>query len=130
MGKHCRGGYERAVLTKCCRGCTTLSPLACATILYNIIDSPVGCLPVTRVDPEKDQITDEWHTGPGLGSSLLEDRLYRGKSPVYDANAMKGLPVGIQVVGKKWEDEKVIAMMHVIDEALGPRTFGPGSWSK
>lgn len=36
----------------------------------------------------------------------------------------------VQVVGKKWEEEKVIEMMKVVDQALGPRGFGPGSWSK
>jgi hypothetical protein len=109
------------------RGCAYLSPLACATTLFNIIDSPVGCIPVTLVDPKKDQVTDEWKTGPGLGSSLLEDRVYRGKNPVYDPEAMKGMPVGVQIVGKRWEDEKLISMMHVVDKVLGPRGFGPKS---
>jgi hypothetical protein len=41
------------------------------------------------------------------------------------------MPVGIQVVGKKWEEEKVLAMMQVVDEALGKdRGFGPGSWDE
>jgi hypothetical protein len=103
--------------------------LACATILYNIIDSPAGCIPVTRVDPKKDQVTEEWSTGPGLGSTLIEKELYRGKKPVYDPEAMKGIPVGVQVVGKKWEDEKVISMMHIVDKALGSRGFGPRAWT-
>jgi hypothetical protein len=30
-----------------------------------------------------------------------------------------------QVVGRKWEDEKVLAMMAVIDDVLGERGFGP-----
>lgn len=108
--------------------CSTLSPLACATILYNIVDSPTGCVPVTRVDPAKDQVTAEWKKGPGLGSKIIEGELYHSKKPVYDPEGMKGIPVGVQVVGKKWEDEKVLAMMDVVDKALGPRGFGPGSW--
>jgi hypothetical protein len=36
------------------------------------------------------------------------------------------VPVGVQIVGRRWEDEKVIGMMHVVDQALGPRGFGPG----
>jgi Asp-tRNA(Asn)/Glu-tRNA(Gln) amidotransferase A subunit family amidase len=41
------------------------------------------------------------------------------------------MPVSIQVVGKKWEDEKLLAMMHVVEEALGnDRRFGPGSWDE
>jgi hypothetical protein len=41
---------------------------------------------------------------------------------------MQGVPTGVQLVGKKWEDEKVLAMMHVVDGTLGPRGFSPGSW--
>jgi hypothetical protein len=105
-----------------------LSALAAATILYNVVDSPVGTIPVTRVDPDTDQVTPGFKPGLAGRSKLFEERMYMGKTPVYDPKAMQGLPVGVQVVGKKWEDEKVLAMMHVVDEALGPRGFGPGSW--
>jgi hypothetical protein len=111
-------------------GCATLSALANSTVLYNVVDSPVGCIPVTTVDPSKDQLTDEWTNGPGLGSRLNENALYRGKKPFYDPVAMEGMPVGVQIVGKTWEEEKVLAMMHVIDKALGKkRGFGPGYWN-
>jgi amidase len=100
--------------------------LAAATILYNIVDSPVGCIPVTRVDPSKDELTQDWFEGPGHGSKLLEREIFEGKSPVYDVNKMGNIPVGVQIVGRRWEDEKVISMMHVVDQALGPRGFGPG----
>jgi hypothetical protein len=30
-----------------------------------------------------------------------------------------------QIIGQKWEDEKVLAMMAIIDRALGERGFGP-----
>jgi Asp-tRNA(Asn)/Glu-tRNA(Gln) amidotransferase A subunit family amidase len=110
--------------------CATLSPLAAATILYNIVDSAVGVVPVTRVDPAKDQLTEEWTNGPGLGSPIFEDALYHAKRPVYDPERMKGIPVGVQVVGRRWEDEKVLAMMQIVDQALGPRGFGPRCWDK
>lgn len=108
-------------------GCSTLSPLAAATILYNIVDSPAGVVPVTRVDPSKDQLTDAWFQGPGHGSKIYERELFEGKTPVYDPKKMENIPIGVQIVGKKWEEEKVIAMMHVVDQALGPRGFGAGS---
>ena len=110
---------------------TYLAALSCATILYNVVESPVGTVPVTRVDPELDGITSEWSdpsVGTGHGSHLLESFLYKGKTPFYDAKKMAGLPVGVQVVGKKWEDEKVIEMMKVLDHALGKRGFEPGTW--
>ncbi|CAA7267413.1 unnamed protein product [Cyclocybe aegerita] len=110
-------------------GCDNFSALAGATILYNVLDMPAGCLPVTRVDPSKDALTEEWTKGPGLGSPVLEAGIYRGKQPLYNPEATKGMPVGIQLVGKKWEEEKVLAMMSVVDEALGKdRGFGPGAW--
>ncbi|PVF99329.1 amidase signature enzyme [Serendipita vermifera] len=115
----------------------TLSPLANGTFYYNIVDSPVGVIPVTRVDPEKDQLSTEWtKLGEQLrktgyeGSTIINGNVYgvNGVGGVYDPTKMKGLPVGVQVVGRKWEDEKVVAIMHVVDKALGPRGFGPGSW--
>lgn len=86
-------------------------------------------IPVTRVDSAKDGLTDEWTTKPSQGCKTFEDELYRKKGKYsFNPEAMQGLPVGIQVVGRKWEDEKVIAMMHVVDKALGPRDCGPGIW--
>ena len=38
----------------------SLNLLAAATILYNIVDSPVGVLPVLRLDPAKDKLSEEW----------------------------------------------------------------------
>ncbi|VDC00957.1 unnamed protein product [Peniophora sp. CBMAI 1063] len=109
-------------------GCDNLSPLAASTVQYNIVDSPVGIVPVTRVDPAKDAVTAEWFTGDDHGSRIWEDALY-GKKAVYDPVKMQGLPVGVQVVGLPWGEEAVLAMMDVVDKALGPRGFGPGSWS-
>ncbi|KAJ7756802.1 amidase [Mycena maculata] len=106
---------------------TTLFSLSSSTVLFNVVNSPAGCIPVTKVDPVKDAITEEWTELPS--PTLVERALYFGQKPVYDPVAMKGMPVSVQVVGKKWEDEKVLAMMHVVDSALGKdRGFGPGNW--
>jgi amidase len=95
------------------------------------LDLPAGVIPVTRVDPEKDSLSEEWHKGPGFGSRYLESGIFRGRKPLYNPDAMKGMPVGIQIVGKKWEEETLLAMMRVVDNALGKeRGFGPGSWDK
>lgn len=112
--------------------CRFLSMLGNSTILYNIVDSPMGHIPVTRVDPKLDALTEEWTVrgeGKAQGSSQVEARLY-GKGGIYDVEAMAGLPVGVQIAGKSWEEEKVIEMMKVVDRALGERGFGPGSYRK
>ncbi|KAG2356852.1 amidase signature domain-containing protein [Suillus spraguei] len=107
---------------------TYLSVLAAATITYNVINSPGGTIPVTRVNSDTDNLSTDFVVGASGRSKMFETRMYLGKNPVYDPKAMEGIPIGVQLVGKKWEDEKVLAMMHVVDAALGPRGFGPGSW--
>ena len=106
--------------------------LVTSTVLYNVVDSPVGIIPVTRLDPKLDALTEEWTVrgeGKGQGSSQVEARVY-GRGGIYDVEAMAGLPVCIQIAGKSWEEEKVIEMMKVVDGALGERGFGPGSYRK
>jgi Asp-tRNA(Asn)/Glu-tRNA(Gln) amidotransferase A subunit family amidase len=105
-----------------------ITGLGCSTMIWNVVESSVGVVPVTRVDPARDDLSEEWRAVPCEGSKVLDGKLY-GPNGVYDPLAMKGLPVGVQVVGKPWEEEKVLAMMRVIDAALGPRGFGPGSWT-
>lgn len=111
-------------------GCDNYSALAIATVLYNVLDLPTGCMPVTRVDAVRDILTEDWMSGPGHGSPIFEAGIYRGQKSLYNPNATKGMPVNIQIVGRKWEDEKVLAIMKVVDKALGKdRGFGPGAWN-
>jgi Asp-tRNA(Asn)/Glu-tRNA(Gln) amidotransferase A subunit family amidase len=35
-----------------------------------------------------------------------------------DPEYFKGAPINLQVVGKPWEDEKVLAAMQIIEDAL------------
>jgi hypothetical protein len=66
--------------------------------MYNAVDSPVGVIPVTRVDPTKDAlIGDTWpasQTSNGGGGSKL---VGRACAKAYDVQAMEGVPVGVQV---------------------------------
>lgn len=43
----------------------------------------------------------------------------QGAMKHYDSAAMHGLPVGVQVVGRRLEEEKVLAVMKKIEDALG-----------
>ena len=99
-----------------------------------MLNAPVGVVPVTHVRPS-DIATVEWanlRVGSGHGSPVLERLLYgwRGMGGYYRPEKMAGVPVGVQVVGRKWEEEKVVEMMKVVDRALGPRDFGPLSWTE
>ncbi|KAJ7694086.1 amidase signature domain-containing protein [Mycena rosella] len=76
---------------------TTIFALAVGTTLYNVVNSPTGCIPVTKVDPTKDGLSEEWTQAPS--PSLVESALYRGKKPMHNPVAMEGMPVGIQIAG-------------------------------
>ncbi len=93
-----------------------LSPLALSTILFNIVDSTAGVLPVTRVDAERDATPANFLEG-STGSWILEKKVYAGESPAYDSKKMEGLPVGVQIVGRQYEDERVLALMKIIENA-------------
>jgi Asp-tRNA(Asn)/Glu-tRNA(Gln) amidotransferase A subunit family amidase len=47
----------------------------------------------------------------------------QGAYKLYDGTAMHGLPVGVQVVGRRLEEEKVLAVMKRIEDALGDDKF-------
>lgn len=90
-----------------------------ATILYNVVDSTVGCMPVTPVDRDRDATPPvDQFLANSPGSWILEKRVYGGSDPAYDADKMHGLPVGIQVVGRAWEDEKVLGVMKEISSLV------------
>ncbi|KAJ6594361.1 amidase [Mycena capillaripes] len=115
-------------------GSNMLSMMSASTLTYNLVDSPSGVVPVTCVKAS-DVLTEEWKNAPGHGSSMCEGELYtkefKEKKPLYDPAAMEGMPIGLQIIGKIWEDEKVLAMMRVVDDALGKdRGFGPGTWEQ
>jgi hypothetical protein len=86
-------------------------------MLFNVCDSTVGVIPVTRVDKDTDALPDGF-LFDSQGSKLLEQRIYEGSDPAYDANKMHGLSVGVQIVGRAWEEEKVLAMMQVVEDLV------------
>lgn len=81
------------------------------TFLWNILDYTSGVLPVTKVDPERDTLSSGFHVGKLNG-------IARGAYCHYDAVKMAGLPVGVQVVGRRLEEEKVLSVMQRVQDAL------------
>ena len=65
---------------------------------------------MTRVDPKLDALPSTWWKP----RNTLEKRAYTQ----YNALEMAGLPVGVQVVGRRLEEEKVLAGMKAVKEAL------------
>lgn len=124
----------------------TLTALAISTALFNLLDCPSVVVPVTRVDPTLDsavapsrnasvaqvQRYNQWVGGyPALGNATQSSRimslLLYGRQ-AYNAQAMAGLPVGVQVVGRQHNDETALAVAGLLTEALDLSSFGPGAY--
>lgn len=71
---------------------------------------------MTHVDRVKDQLPSGFNIRKLNGVA-------QGAYKLYDAEAMHGLPVGVQVIGRRLEEEKVLAIMHRVEDALGDDKF-------
>jgi fatty acid amide hydrolase len=78
---------------------------------YNLLNFPAGAVPVTTVSDE-----DQPRATP-------RDRIEKVAASVEKGS--KGLPVGIQVVGRPFEEHKVLAAMIAIDEGAQGHTHFP-----
>ncbi|KAK4504512.1 hypothetical protein PRZ48_005428 [Zasmidium cellare] len=81
------------------------------TFLFNLLDYTCGIVPVTHVDPSKDMLS------PSVKINKMNG-VARGAYKHYDAIKMAGLPVAVQVVGRRLEEEKVLACMKRLEDAL------------
>ncbi|KZT35849.1 amidase signature enzyme [Sistotremastrum suecicum HHB10207 ss-3] len=79
------------------------------SFLFNIIDYTAGVLPVTHVDAKLDSLPADFKP---------KNAIERGHYKLYDVNAMNGLPIGVQVVGRRLEEEKVLEGMKAISAAM------------
>ena len=75
------------------------------------LDYSAGIIPVTHVDPIKDAL-------PSTFNFKKLNGVAQGAYKHYDALAMAGLPVAVQVVGRRLEEEKVLAIMERVEDAL------------
>ena len=70
-------------------------------------------LPVTKVATALDDLSDQFKSNLRK-LNYVARAAYRN----YDAKAMHGLPVGIQIVGRRLEEEKVLEGMKIVETLL------------
>jgi len=80
------------------------------TFIWNLMDYAAGVLPITRVDREKDALTPEFK----INNNAIAKSAYQD----YDADKMHGLPVGVQIVARRFEEEKVIWGLEKVKSVL------------
>lgn len=90
------------------------------TFLWNLLDYSAGVIPVDHVDAKLDALA---HSGKrGYRRALQElgsdHAMARGAWMHYDAQKMAGLPTSVQIVGRRWQEEKVLGYMAAVQRAL------------
>lgn len=86
------------------------------TFLWNLLDYTAGVIPISRVDPKKDALGKPYRQV--LKELDADHAIAQGAWKHYDATKMAGLPTAVQVVGRRWEEEKVLGYMAAVEEAL------------
>lgn len=79
------------------------------------LDYSAGFIPVTFVDKIVDSLPGDFTSS---SEYIHMNDISRDIHNLYDADAMNGLPVGIEVIGRRLEEEKVLAGVKVVKDAL------------
>lgn len=91
-----------------------------------MLDYTAGVIPTGHVDAVKDvlvtpdgKVATKKNAYKGILKHLGADNaVSRGAWKHYNAQAMHGLPTAVQVVGRRWEEEKVLGYMDAVEMAL------------
>ncbi|KAG9311783.1 amidase signature enzyme [Chiua virens] len=78
------------------------------TFLFNLLDYSAGVMPITHV--QKTDVVPR--------TFRARNAIERENFRMYDATAMEGLPVGVQVVGKRLDEERVLEGMKLIEKLM------------
>jgi Asp-tRNA(Asn)/Glu-tRNA(Gln) amidotransferase A subunit family amidase len=79
------------------------------------LDYTAGIIPVTTVSPTLDAFPADYYSSPAYNDL---NSIAKAAYLEYNAEKMKGLPVGVQIAGRRMEEERVLAGMGVVQKAL------------
>jgi Asp-tRNA(Asn)/Glu-tRNA(Gln) amidotransferase A subunit family amidase len=77
---------------------------------WNLLDYPGVVFPVTTVNPDLD-VADAGYEAKNPQDSFVHD--------MYTSETFADAPVSLQIVGRRQEDEKVLAALVEIERAMG-----------
>jgi hypothetical protein len=73
------------------------------------VDYPAGIIPVTKVDPNQDALPKDFKP---------KNHVEKGAYKNYHVEKMAGLPVGVQIIGRRLEEEWTLKGMELVEECL------------
>lgn len=74
-------------------------------VLFNVLDYSAGVMPITRINKIRDKLPP-WFRA--------RNAIERSNHRMYNSEAMDGLPVGVQVVGRRLDEERDLEGMKLI----------------
>ncbi|KAJ6114627.1 hypothetical protein N7486_000405 [Penicillium sp. IBT 16267x] len=82
------------------------------TSIWNLVGYAALTVPVTTVSRDKDMPSQDWldHVPRNPGDKFNKEQ--------YDLNLVDGMPVGVQVVGGRFGEEKCVAVAKAIEQAM------------
>ncbi|KAJ5768482.1 hypothetical protein N7533_001065 [Penicillium manginii] len=82
------------------------------TSIWNLLGYAALSVPITNVSREQDVPDQEWldHVPRNAGDKFNKEQ--------YDLNLVEGMPVGVQVVGGRFGEEKCVAVAKAIEQAM------------
>ncbi|GAA6003800.1 uncharacterized protein JCM10292_003380 [Rhodotorula paludigena] len=85
------------------------------TAMFNLLDNPAVVFPVTKVDPALD-------TKDSTAFKPLNDEDQQFFND-YDPDLTAGMPAAIQVVGRRWREEDLLAVAEVVAAAVASKDW-------
>ncbi|KAK0122254.1 hypothetical protein ONS95_010505 [Cadophora gregata] len=79
------------------------------TSQWNLLDCPAATFPVSQVQGEKDVAKRTFKPMTGVDSEHWK---------LYDSKECNGLPISLQLVGRRFEDEKVLAVLEYLKQVV------------
>jgi amidase len=83
------------------------------TKVFNVVDYPSVVLPAGEVSKELDRVASET-----MDAYIPRNKLDEWNWDNFDLEAMDGMPIGVQVVARRLEEEKVLGAAKVVDNVL------------
>ncbi|OCL11098.1 amidase signature enzyme, partial [Glonium stellatum] len=80
------------------------------TAVWNLLDYPAVVFPVSRVDVEVDGVEAGY---------VPRSRVDRENFESYSPEKYAGAPISLQLVGRRYEDEKLLETLEFIQEKIG-----------
>jgi Asp-tRNA(Asn)/Glu-tRNA(Gln) amidotransferase A subunit family amidase len=91
---------------------------AAHTFMWNLLNQPIGVMPVTKFDLIKDKIDGIWPRRFKFSDIFKNNFLDCAAQHWYNPDKISELPIGIQIIGKSNEDEKVLQAMSIIEKLM------------